>query len=291
MFKRINNITYLKDEPLRNLCTFQIGGNAKYIVLAHNIDALLDTINVCIQHNIKYKVIGNGSNILFDDLGYNGTIIKYVDSHKKIRDNALYASSGAYLSELVQYTSDNCLSGLEFAVGVPAQLGGALVNNLGAYNHDIGSLIQYVTVLRDKCIVYLNKSDCNFNYHTSIFQNNSDIILAAILTLSPSNTPSIKSKIQEYLIQRTSTQPLQYANAGSIFRRTDKIIPAKLIDELQLKGTRVGAAQISTKHAGFIVNLDGATCKDVLQLIDIIKSRVYEKYNINLELEIEYLPF
>ena len=291
MFKKINNITYLKNEPLSNFCTFKIGGNAKYIVLAHNIDALLDTINVCIQHSIKYKIIGNGSNMLFDDLGYNGTIIKYVDNYKKLVDNALYVSSGNYLSDLIQYTSSNNLSGLEFAIGVPAQLGGAITNNLGAYNHDIGSLTQYVTVLRGKHIAYLNQDECRFTYHKSSLQNSTDIILSAIIHLTPSNKAQILSNTKQFFARRTSTQPLQHANAGSIFKRMDNVIPAKLIDELQLKGTRIGGAQISTKHAGFIVNLNGATCKDVLQLIDIIKSKIYEKYNINLELEIEYLPF
>lgn len=291
MFKKINNVTCFKNEPLSNFCTFQIGGNAKYVVLAYNIDALLDTINTCLQHNMKYKIIGSGSNILFDDLGYNGTIIKYVDSYKKLADNALYTSSGNHLSDLIQYTSSNNLSGLEFAIGVPAQLGGAIINNLGAYNHNIGSLIQYVTVLRGKHIVYLTQDECGFAYHKSSLQYGEDIVLSAIIHLNPSNKAQILSDTKQFFAKRTSTQPLHYANAGSIFRRMDNIIPAKLIDELQLKGTRVGGAQISTKHAGFIVNLGEATSKDVLQLINIIQFKIYQKYNISLELEIEYLPF
>lgn len=291
MFKKINNITYFKNEPLRNFCSFKIGGNANHIVLAHNIDALLDSIYTCVKHDVKYKIIGGGSNILFDDLGYNGAIIKYVDNCKKIIDTSLYASSGNLLSDLAQYSLSNNFSGLEFTIGIPAQLGGSIVNNVGAYEHDIGSLIQYITVLRNEHIVYLNRDDCGFTYHSSALINNGDIILSAIINMSPSSKLEILSNSKKYLSSRTATQPLQYANAGSVFRRKNDIIPAKLIDDLNLKGLSIGGAQISTKHAGFIVNLGGATCKDVLELINIIRFKVYEKHNIILELEIEYLPF
>ncbi len=291
MFSKINNITYLKNEPLNKHCTFKIGGNAKHFILAHNIDSLLDTLYTCKQHSINHKIIGNGSNILFDDLGYNCAIIKYDNNFKQIKDGILQASSGCNLSELIQYARLNDLGGFEFATGVPAQLGGAIVNNLGAYNLDISTHIQQITILSNNRIIYLNKNDCDFKYHSSNLQNSNSIVLGATFSLPYQDKNITRDKALEYFSKRQNLQPLNLPNAGSIFKRTEKIIPAKLIDETGLKGLTIGNAQISTKHAGFIVNLGNAKSKDILKLIEIIKNKIYEKYNVVLETEIEYLPY
>ena len=291
MFSKINNATLTLNEPLKHHSTLKIGGDAKYFACAKTIDALLDVLYTCKQHSLPHKIIGNGSNMLFDDLGYNGAIIQYNDNFKKIKDNKLYASSGANLSELIQYSTQHNLGGLDFAIGVPAQLGGAIVNNLGAYNHEISTYIEHITVLRNKQIVYLTKNDCDFNYHSSIFQHNNDIVLSAIFNLPTQDNSATQAKMVEYIAKRRSTQPLDLSNAGSVFKRKGSIIPAKLIDDAGLKGLQVGDAQVSTKHAGFIVNLGSATSNDVLQLISLIKQKIYDKYLIKLELEIEYLPF
>jgi len=291
MFSKIRNIKLLVNEPLKNHCSFKIGGEAKYFISAHNIDALLDTLYTCKQHSIKHKIIGNGSNMLFDDLGYKGAIIQYADNFKQIKDNKLYASSGTDLSELLQYSIQNNLGGLEFSVGVPAKLGGAIVNNLGAYNNQISTYIEYVTVLKRKQILYLTKDDCKFSYHASKLQNGKYIVLSAVFNLPHQNKVDTQSKMIELIKKRSSSQPLNLSNAGSIFKREKDIIPAQLIDTAGLKGLRVGDAQVSTKHAGFIVNLGNATSKNILDLIEIIKNKIYEKYNINLKLEIEYLPY
>ena len=291
MFSSIRYISHFTNEPLAQHCSFKIGGNAKYFISAHNIDALLDVLYTCKQHSIKHKIIGNGSNLLFDDLGYNGAIIKYDDNFKQIKDNKLYASSGVDISELIQYTLQYNLSGLEFAIGVPAKLGGAIVNNLGAYNKEISTYIEHITILRNNHIVYLTPTECNFGYHSSDFQKTNDIILSAIFNL-PSQSKDIRRiKMCEYMNRRSTSQPLDLPNAGSIFKRIDDIIPAKLIDNAGLKGLSVGKAQVSNKHAGFIVNLGNATSKDVLNLIEIIKQKIYQKYKIELFTEIEYVPY
>lgn len=291
MFLNINNSLTLLNEPLSKHCSFKIGGNAKYFVNTHNIDALLDVLNLCKSHSIPYKIIGNGSNMLFDDLGYNGAIIKYTDNSLFIKTKKLYVSSGVYVAELIKFCTHNNLGGTEFAVGVPAQLGGAIVNNLGAYNQEISTYIEHVTVLRKNHIVYLSKEDCNFSYHSSNLQNSHDIILAAIFNLPSQPKSSILQNAKTYFIKRKQSQPLEYHNAGSIFKRDNNITPAKLIDDAGLKGLRVGDAQVSTKHAGFIVNLGNATCKNVLKLIEIIKNKIFEKYGVNISLEIEYLSY
>ncbi|MBQ8522372.1 MAG: UDP-N-acetylmuramate dehydrogenase [Clostridia bacterium] len=313
MFLKINNITYLKNEPLIKHCSFKIGGKAKHFISAHNVDALLDALYTCKQHSIKYKVVGNGSNLLFDDLGFDGAIIKYDNDIKQIKNGILQASSGCFLSELIQYTTSCNLSGFEFAIGVPAQLGGAITNNLGAYNQEISTYIDHVTILKSNQILYLTKQDCNFKYHSSNLQND-NIVLGATFNLPFQDKAISRANALQYFTKRTNTQPLNLPNAGSIFKRinlnnqislntktlqqncfmdnqTSYISPAQLIDTIGLKGLTIGGAQVSTKHAGFIVNIGNAKSNDILKLIEIIKNKIYEKYNINLQLEIEYLPY
>ncbi|MBQ7798014.1 MAG: UDP-N-acetylmuramate dehydrogenase [Clostridia bacterium] len=291
MFSKINNITLLKNEPLCNHCSFRVGGNAKYFISAHNIDAILDTIYTCSQHSIQYKILGGGSNMLFDDFGYSGVIVKYDNNFKQIKNNILYASSGNSISELIEYTQQYNVGGLEFAIGVPALLGGAITNNLGAYNNDVSSYITQVTILRNNYIVYLSKDDCNFSYHSSNLQNSNSIILGATFNLPSQDKHITRTNALKYFNKRKTSQPLHLPNAGSIFKRTNDIIPAKLIDETHLKGLTIGNAQVSPKHAGFIVNLGNAKCSDILKLIELIKNKIYEKYKTNLQLEIEYFTY
>ena len=291
MFSKINNIVVLKNEPLSKHCSFKVGGNAKYFILVHNIDALLDVLNMCRQHSVKFKIIGGGSNILFDDKGYNGAIIKYIDDTIFLKNDILYASSGCSISQLIQYTTQNNLGGFEFSVGVPALLGGAIVNNLGAYDNEISTHIEHITMLRNNRIMYLHKDDCNFNYHTSNFQHGKDIILSATFNLPYQDNDIAKTKLKDYLLKRTKSQPLEYPNAGSIFRRTNNVIPAQLIDTANLQGFTIGYAQISTKHAGFIINLGNATSKNILDLIKHIHQTIFDKYSVHLSPEIEYIPY
>lgn len=291
MFKNINNILTLTNEPLKKHCTFKIGGEAKYFVFAHTVDALLDVIYTCQQHDLKHKIIGGGSNLLFDDLGYNGVIIKYDNSFVECKDNLIYTSCGADLSSVTQCALSNNLGGLEFTIGVPAQVGGAIVNNLGAYGSQISHYLQSITILKNKHLIYLDPKDCDFNYHSSIFQHQKATLLSAIFILPPQDRQTSLSLAKQYLTKRSSTQPLTYSNAGSVFKRTADVIPAKLIDDAGLKGLHIGDAEVSALHSGFIINKGNATSKDVLKLIEIIKQKVYEKYTINLQLEIEYLSF
>ena len=291
MFDKINNIKLLQNEPLSKHSSFNVGGNSKFLISAYTIDSLLDVLYYCKQHYIKHKVIGNGSNLLFDDLGFNGAIIKYENTYKQIKNNTLYVNCGISLSELIQFTIQQGLSGFEFCIGVPAMLGGAIYNNLGAYDNEISTHIDHVTVLRKNCIVYLSKDECDFKYHSSIFQKNNDIILASTFLLPPQDKNVIFKTASNFLLKRKTSQPLEFANAGSIFKREPAIIPAQLIDEAGLKGLQINDAQISTKHSGFIINLGNAKCNDILNLINLIKNKIYEKYNIILHEEIEYCPY
>ncbi len=291
MFSNIYNISYLKNEPLANHCTFKVGGNAKHFIFANNIESLLEVLEKCRQHSINHKIIGGGSNILFDDMGFNGAIIVYNNSLKQIDENLLYANSGCITNELISYCMQQSLGGLEFCAGIPTRLGGAIVNNFGAHNRQISDFVEQVTVLRNNRLAYLNFADCKFSYHSSVFQNSSDIILAAILKLPRQDKLTTQTNIINFINKRKISQPMEYPSAGSIFKRTENIIPAKLIDECGLKGFSINNAEISTKHAGFIINKGQASSKDIFTLIEIIKQKIYQKYNILLELEVEYLPY
>ena len=291
MFSKINNITIKVNEPLGNHCSFKVGGNAKYFIVAHTVDALLDCLETCKRHSIPHKLIGGGSNILFDDLGYNGAIIKYDENTKLIKNGLLQASSGCSLNELIQFCKSCNLGGFEFCVGVPAMLGGAIVNNLGAYSQEISAYIQHVTILQNNKIKYLTNRDCKFKYHSSALQSQKLIVLGATFNLPLQNSQTTQTKMLQYFEKRKNSQPLNLPNAGSIFKRSENVIPAKLIDECGLKGTTIGGAQISTKHAGFIVNVENAKSKDIINLINLIKIKIYEKYSINLINEIEYISY
>lgn len=291
MFSKINNITLKVNEPLSKHCSFKVGGNAKYFVQIHTVDALLDCLEICKKHSLPHKIIGGGSNLLFDDLGYNGAIIKYDDNSKFIKNKLLHASSGCSLTELIQYCKTFDLGGFEFCVGVPAQLGGAIVNNLGAYNQEISTYIQHITILKNNQLQYLSKDDCNFNYHCSSLQNSNLIVLGATFNLPSQSNQLTQLKMLQYFEKRKNSQPLNLPNAGSVFKRTENIIPAKLIDDAGLKGVNIGGAQISTKHAGFIVNTGNAKSKEIINLINLIKNKIYEKYLIDLIVEIEYIPY
>ncbi len=290
MFSKIHNINIAKNEPLNHHCTFNIGGECDFFVQTKSTNSLIDVIYTCNQHNIPYKVIGNGSNLLFDDNGFKGVIIQYTNDTIQYKDKVLSVSSGADMSNVIQYCLNHDIGGFEFAIGIPCKIGGAIVNNLGAYNHSISDNLTTVTVLRNKHLVFLSKDDCGFDYHSSKIHKK-DIILSANFTPPKQDCEVTRFKAQQYINKRIISQPLKYPNAGSVFRRKDNLIPAKLIDNAGLKGLRVGNAQISVKHAGFIVNRGGAKCKDVLTLINLIKEDILTKYNQNLELEIEYLPY
>lgn len=291
MLKSSHTLTLLQNENLANYSNFKIGGNAKLLAKCKTVDSLLDTINYATQHSMKYKIIGGGTNLLFDDLGYDGIIIRYEADRIEIQQGELYAEAGCPISKLIQFGITNSFGGYEFMSGVPTLLGGALTNNFGAYQNDLASHVLNVTILRDNQIVYLNPECCEFGYHSSIFQNKPTIILSAKLTITPSSPQQISSEVVRFIQLRGTSQPITYANCGSVFKREGEVIPAKLIDDAHLKGTRIGDAEVSRIHSGFIINRGNASCKDVLSLIELIQLEILKKYNIMLHPEIEYLPF
>ena len=287
----MDDIKILKNQSLKDFCTFKIGGKAKYVYICNTTTALISAIKHCKKKGIKFKVIGLGANLLFSDNGYDGAIIVNRTNKLLFRQDSVYADGGVNVTNLIKKCYLRSLGGLENLNGIPASVGGGVVNNLSAFGCTISDFIDYVKVIDtnnpDK-VYKVKKEDCKFDYRHSIFQNSDLVVLRVKFVLFKEQKTLIQQRITSAIEKKTSTQPLNYPSAGSVFKRSD-IIPAKVIDELNLKGLIVGKAQISKKHAGFIINLGGATSQDVKGLISVIKYKVKDIYNKDLETEIEIL--
>ncbi len=269
----------------------KVGGIIKLLIIVYSIDTLLQVCKMCKTHNIRYRIIGLGANVIFDDETYNGVIIINRSSNIIVDNNSIIADSGVSIGNLISLTKNHGLSGLEYFAGIPSTLGGAMINNLGTLSHEIGSLVEYIECHTTDTLekIILSREDCMFGYRKSIFQNHEFIIAKVKLNLTILDQSLIDENIRYALERKISTQPLDLPNAGSIFKRLNEIIPAKIIDELGLKGTSIGGAMISTKHAGFIVNTDNATANDIRRLVELVVDRVYKEKKVYLPLEVEFI--
>ena len=278
---------YKKNVDIKDFCTFKIGGKVRHLFIVHSTQTLLNVCFYCKIHNIKYKIVGLASNLLFPKR-YNGAIIVNRSHSFMFRKNHLYLDSGITLSNVINMCLNKDLSGLENLSAIPSTIGGAVVNNTGAFSCEIKDIIDYVEVYDRRTFKKkrLYNSDCNFSYRVSIFKSNDYIITRIKLNLTPMPKNMIKEKILSIIDKKVSTQPMDYPSAGSIFKR-GKLLPAKIIDELGLKGIRYNDAQISNKHAGFIINLKNACSDDVMHLVKLINNIVYKIYKMKFKLEIE----
>ena len=283
---------YLKyNEPLSKISSFKIGGNADIIIYPKTVESLLNIISLADNFNIRYDVFGNCTNVLFDDSGYRGAlIITNKISAVSIDGNLIHAECGASLMSLSIAAAKAGLSGLEFAYGIPGTVGGAVTMNAGAYGSDISSVLEYSDCISGGTLKRLSNEDHNFGYRKSIYSNSALYLTSATFRLEKSDCGLIRGKMDELMNLRKSKQPLEYPSAGSVFKRYPGFFTAKLIDEAGLKGFSVGGAQVSTKHAGFIINTGNATSSDVKKLIEIIKDKIYERNGINIECEIISVP-
>lgn len=277
-----------KDISLSTLTTYKTGGIAKLVVYPNNINNLKQMLKLIHKYNIKYFILGKGSNTLFSDKEFNGVIIKLDKLNNfKIKQTEIYVESGMILSELVQASVKNELTGLEFAIGIPGTIGGAIYMNAGAYGNNMSNIVKSVIVLNEKFqIKEIPLEKLKFDYRYSIFQANKNLIcVAANIKLEHGNHDEIASKIKENLLKRKNSQPLEYPSAGSVFRNPEGNYAGKIIEELGLKGKNIGGAEISTKHANFIINKNNASSSDILNLIKLVQKEVKDKYKIDLKLE------
>lgn len=290
--KECASLDFEKDAVLSPYSTFKIGGKADYIAFPKTENALCALLDYLSEEGIKYSVIGNGSNLLFDDEGYRGVIV-VTTNLKKIRKvrNTLYAECGVNLSNLAVYAYKHGLTGLEFAYGIPGSVGGAVYMNAGAYDGEIKDVLQksaYFDIDTSKrCELY--KAGHEFAYRSSIFNRNKNVILSAAFELKAGDPDEIKAKMDGFMAARKEKQPLEYPSAGSTFKRCEGHFTAKMIDEAGLKGYSVGGAMVSPKHAGFVINTGNATANDVKELISIIKAKLKEKFDVEIQEEIKYI--
>ena len=287
----LNKNCILKDEPMSKHTSFKIGGNAEYFLKIDTIDNLKKVLDIAKKNNINFIIIGNGTNLLVRESGIKGFVIKLELKDFKIKKNLndvfITVESGMSVSTLSNIAIKEEITGMEFLSGIPGTIGGAVRMNAGAFGSEMKDIVlktRYMTF--DGRIKVLNAADHNFNYRDSVFSQMDAIILDTTLKLKKGQINEIKPKVDDYMKKRIDTQPLDFPNAGSIFKRKENYITAKIIDECGLKGYSIGGAEVSRKHAGFIINKGNATSSDVLQLIDYIKENVKKKYNIDIETEI-----
>lgn len=283
------------DEPMSKHTSFKTGGNAEFYILVDNENQIKSLLDYSKQNNIDLYIIGNGSNLLVSDKGIKGIVAKISFEGLSITENEdniiVEAGAGVKVMVLAQILKKKGITGFEELSGFPGTIGGANYMNAGAYGKEMKDVIIETKTLNKETgnIENLRNEEQEFTYRGSIFKNKKYIILQTKLRLKKGNTEEIEKKMNEYLMQRKEKQPLEYPSAGSTFKRGDGFITAKLIDECGLKGYQIGGAQISEKHAGFIINKDNATTKDILDLIEYTKKKVFEKFGVQIEEEIEII--
>lgn len=281
------------DEPLKNHTTFQIGGKCIALIEPKKVEDIIEAIKICRENNLKFFVIGNGSNLLVPDDGYNGVIIKIKSefSNIQVEGECLIAHSGAKLSEVYTVAYENSLTGFEFASGIPGTIGGAIFMNAGAYGGEMKDIVESVEVLDldNYEVKELKNEELDFSYRKSIIQRKNYIVLTIKLKLKKGNKEEIKAVYEDLREKRNSKQPLNFGSAGSTFKRPEGHFASKLIEDAGLKGYHINDAWVSEKHSGFIVNKGNASYKEVMELIKYVQKVVFEKFEVKLETEVRIL--
>ena len=290
-----NNIgTYKENISLSKCTTYKVGGKAKLMVWPNSINGLSSLLDMLNKEKIKLKVLGNGSNVIFSDQVYDGVIIKLDELNNiEINDTTVIVGAGVSLVKLSYKVASEGLSGLEFAAGIPATIGGAVYMNAGAYKSDMSEVVKKVKVLTpDLKIITMEKSELEYSYRSSFFQRYPNYIcLEATLELSHGNKDEIRKVIESRREKRLETQPLEYPSAGSVFRNPENTYAGKLIEDCNLKGYKIGGAEVSVKHANFIINSNNATAEDVRSLIKYVHDTVLEKTGYDLKVEQEFITW
>lgn len=292
LFSKLNCVVKY-DEPLKYHTTFQIGGKCIALIEPKKVEDIIEAIKICRENNLKFFVIGNGSNLLVPDDGYNGVIIKIKSefSNIQVEGECLIAHSGAKLSEVYTVAYENSLTGFEFASGIPGTIGGAIFMNAGAYGGEMKDIVESVEVLDfdNYEVKELKNEELDFSYRKSIIQRKNYIVLTIKLKLKKGNKEEIKAVYEDLREKRNSKQPLNFGSAGSTFKRPEGHFASKLIEDAGLKGYHINDAWVSEKHSGFVVNKGNASYKEVMELIEYVQKVVFEKFEVKLETEVRIL--
>ena len=279
-------------EPMKKHTTFRVGGCARYLVEPGDVQQLSAVVNACREQKVPYYVVGNGSNLLVSDAGYNGVIIHLFKNMSEIRTegNHMILQAGALLARAARTACREGLSGLEFASGIPGTVGGALVMNAGAYGGEMKDVVSRVTVLTSEGEPReYTKEQMAFGYRRSRLTEEAGIVLETEFTLHPGRTEEIQARMEELKEKRVLKQPLEYASAGSTFKRPEGHFAGKLIEDAGLRGFRIGGAQVSEKHCGFVINRGNASASEIAEVIRQVQDRVYAHSGVRLQTEVKFL--
>lgn len=283
---------FLIEEPMKKHTTFKIGGPADYLIFPSSMQEVTLIFDLLRKYKIPFTVLGNGSNVLVLDKGIRGAVVKFNSPMSWIRQegNTIIAGAGALLKDVSQFAADCGLTGMEFAIGIPGSIGGAVFMNAGAYDGEMKPIVSGVraAAASGKLVAY-SHDELDFGYRHSVFQDNGQAICEVEISLQPGDPAAIREKMDSFTERREKKQPLEMPSAGSTFKRPEGYFAGTLIEQTGLKGFSVGGAQISAKHAGFVVNSGEATATDVLNLIHEVQRRVYEKNGVKLFPEVRIL--
>ena len=280
----------LRNEPMKKHTTFRIGGPADVLVKPATITEIEQVLQCCEEQAVPYYVVGNGSNLLVGDEGIRGVVLQLGNDFSEVEvceDDTIWVQAGCRLSKVANLAAEHALTGMEFAAGIPGTIGGAVMMNAGAYGGEMKDIIECVTLLTpDREVLILPQDQMEFGYRESIVSKENYIVLEAKLRLQKGEPEAIEAKMKEYSEARRSKQPLEYPSAGSTFKRPEGYYAGKLIMDAGLAGYRVGDAQVSEKHCGFVINCGQATAKDVIAVMNDVIHRVAEAYQVELEPEV-----
>jgi UDP-N-acetylmuramate dehydrogenase len=292
-FNKIQRITETAtlNEPMSKHTYYRIGGPAKIYAAPKNASELKEIINICANDNIKFFLLGNGSNILVSDDGFDGCIIDMSANLNEISvsGDKITASAGCTMAKIAKTALKNSLTGFEELAGIPGTVGGALIMNAGCYEKEISELVLEVEILKNGSVERIVRKDINFGYRESSLKDS--VVLSAVIQLQKGTKAAVEEKMNQIQSKRKLSQPVHLPSCGSVFKRPPGNFAGKLIEECGLKGRSSGGAMVSNMHAGFIVNTGNATANDVIELIKIIKNEVYSRFSIMLQEEVIFVGF
>ncbi|PAF32740.1 MULTISPECIES: UDP-N-acetylmuramate dehydrogenase [Paenibacillus] len=275
-------------EPIRNYTYTRLGGEADILIFPETIDEVATIVKLAVQHDIPLTTLGYGSNMIVRDGGIRGITMSLQNLNQvNVNGHTMTAQSGAAIIDVSRQALDASLTGLEFACGIPGSVGGALYMNAGAYGGQMSDVVESAIVVTEAGeIITMQSEELLLAYRKSVFMGKRDIIIEVKFKLQPGDPVEIKAKMDELTYARESKQPLEYASCGSVFKRPEGHFAGKLIQDCGLQGTRIGGAEVSRKHSGFIVNVDNATAQDYIDMIALIQEKVRSQFNVNLETEV-----
>lgn len=288
----IEETSIYKSEPMKRHTTFRVGGPADYFVIPKKVEDVQKVVSLCIEMGMPYYILGNGSNLLVSDTGYHGVIIQLYKElgEIQVQGDRIKAQAGALLSKIGNAALAASLTGFEFAAGIPGCVGGAVVMNAGAYGGEMKDILESVIALTPQGdILLLQNDELELGYRTSVIAKRDYIVLEAIFKLEKGEREEIKARMDDLRAKRTTKQPLEYASAGSTFKRPEGYFAGKLIEDAGLRGFTIGGAQVSEKHCGFVINKGDATASDIWSLMNQVSRIVREKFGVELEPEVKRL--